>query len=516
MEKCIFLDRFLQHPKDFKKIASFLRNKSTKDCIAFYYDSKQSVPYKGALKEHIMRKKRRGEYQNWDCTIEAALSCGATVSAGPSEEKPLVFGLPSEDTTFGTYHLHPIRHEILDRIEVSIEDYDEDAYEEFLANKTRKRKREPMLLLEKRAQKYLSNTAHDLSSRTQTSDSKPFSKPDSGVRSPAGRRAPQKWTAAEKTVFHDIVRDHGKNWSKLEEAFASKTIGQIKNYYYDYRRQMGRQASSVSAIDEPRGSARREETPRKKTEKPSSPVEVENKISTMNQQQAQDSQSSENQIHQKKNEADLRQQTLIELAALKAAQEQSGVQQPQDQRTPEQEALLLLHQQQREQQQAAQEEARLLLQSQLGLSGLPGVTSWASQLAALQQQQQQQQQHHHHQQQNDLLDLQNVMALRQTGLHGFSLDPAVVRAIALGGYVPLLHQRESAPQHAEVTDRGLAGLAASPDALNALRAIAGLSQAHNPSSIAGILALLGRARNQAGDAGYPQERKQDHARRDRY
>ena len=42
IEKCIFLDRFLQHPKDFKKIASFLKNKSTRDCVAFYYDSKQS------------------------------------------------------------------------------------------------------------------------------------------------------------------------------------------------------------------------------------------------------------------------------------------------------------------------------------------------------------------------------------------------------------------------------------------------------------------------------------------
>jgi len=38
MEKCISLYRFLQHPKDFRKIASFLRNKTVKDCISFYYD----------------------------------------------------------------------------------------------------------------------------------------------------------------------------------------------------------------------------------------------------------------------------------------------------------------------------------------------------------------------------------------------------------------------------------------------------------------------------------------------
>ena len=74
MEKCIFLDRFLHHPKDFRKIASFLRNKTTKDCIRFYYDSKKSVPYKHALKEFLQRKKRRGDVVSWDATIQSALS----------------------------------------------------------------------------------------------------------------------------------------------------------------------------------------------------------------------------------------------------------------------------------------------------------------------------------------------------------------------------------------------------------------------------------------------------------
>ena len=32
VEKCIFLDRFLQHPKDLRKIASSLRNKTTRLC----------------------------------------------------------------------------------------------------------------------------------------------------------------------------------------------------------------------------------------------------------------------------------------------------------------------------------------------------------------------------------------------------------------------------------------------------------------------------------------------------
>ena len=40
MEKVIFVDKFILFPKNFSKIASFLINRSTKDCVRFYYDSK--------------------------------------------------------------------------------------------------------------------------------------------------------------------------------------------------------------------------------------------------------------------------------------------------------------------------------------------------------------------------------------------------------------------------------------------------------------------------------------------
>lgn len=114
MEKCIFLDKFLQHPKDFRKIASYLKNKAVRDCIAFYYDSKQSIPYKAALKDHLIRRKRRGEPTGtnfWEATIQAAVSVGATVSTGTSAEKPVIFSLPIDENSYSSRHFHPLRRE---------------------------------------------------------------------------------------------------------------------------------------------------------------------------------------------------------------------------------------------------------------------------------------------------------------------------------------------------------------------------------------------------------------------
>ena len=77
IEKCIFLDRFTQYPKNFKKIGSFLRNKTTSDCVEFYYNSKKFVNYKLLLREYSARRRLREfghqpSYDVWSSTVAAA------------------------------------------------------------------------------------------------------------------------------------------------------------------------------------------------------------------------------------------------------------------------------------------------------------------------------------------------------------------------------------------------------------------------------------------------------------
>jgi len=254
MEKAIFLDRWLQHPKDFKKIASYLRNKTTKDCVRFYYDSKQAVPYKGALREHIMRRKRRGDYHVWDATIEAALSVGAVVEAGTSEEKPLVFYLPQDDHTYYTRKFHPMKREVFDELAALdsklAAEHDEDDEEKETRRPGRKPKRqaEPLFVLDSAQRKFLKvqepppeasmKKSRSRSSMPDTDDDMTDGATvmDEGEPTPP-RKAPQKWTAAEKKIFHDTLEEHGRNWIMLSDAVGTKSISQIKNYYYDYKKQ---------------------------------------------------------------------------------------------------------------------------------------------------------------------------------------------------------------------------------------------------------------------------------------
>ena len=223
IEKCIFLDRFLQFPKDFRRIASFLKNKTTKDCVNFYYASKQTVPYKGALKEHMMRRKRKGDYQVWDASIQAAVSVGAQITVGVSEEKPIIFSVPKTDLTCNTRMLHPLQREALDPMvidEVVAAEHDETGRSEDAKWKSRKRGRDPLFSLDKKQMKFLRQASID-SMSIQSFKTKLESKseriaekcdeldPETPVSIPI-RKAPQKWTASEKKIFLATLEEHGE------------------------------------------------------------------------------------------------------------------------------------------------------------------------------------------------------------------------------------------------------------------------------------------------------------------
>ncbi|CEG42250.1 Nuclear receptor coregulator SMRT/SMRTER, contains Myb-like domains [Plasmopara halstedii] len=67
LEKCIYVDKFLQYPKNFSRISSYLSNKTTGDVIAFYYRTKRVADYKALLREQQLRRRGAGSKNTWSC-----------------------------------------------------------------------------------------------------------------------------------------------------------------------------------------------------------------------------------------------------------------------------------------------------------------------------------------------------------------------------------------------------------------------------------------------------------------
>ena len=81
LEKCVFLDKFLQYPKNFGKIATFILRKNACDCAQLYYNSKYAIDYKALLREHQQR--RRGVRICWDVTAKAVQTFGGQLEHDP-------------------------------------------------------------------------------------------------------------------------------------------------------------------------------------------------------------------------------------------------------------------------------------------------------------------------------------------------------------------------------------------------------------------------------------------------
>ena len=91
-EKCMFLHSFLLYRKDFRVISSFVR-KDVKECINYYYGSKQKVPYEQASKEYRRWEKRLDDdVVNLDSIALALLEVGAI-----SKDSKQTYSLPDLD-----------------------------------------------------------------------------------------------------------------------------------------------------------------------------------------------------------------------------------------------------------------------------------------------------------------------------------------------------------------------------------------------------------------------------------
>lgn len=83
-ERDTFREKFMQHPKNFGLIASFLERKTVAECVLYYYLTKKNENYKSLVRRSY---RRRGKSQ-----VRCGMDCLALGTAAPALEGPLPGG----------------------------------------------------------------------------------------------------------------------------------------------------------------------------------------------------------------------------------------------------------------------------------------------------------------------------------------------------------------------------------------------------------------------------------------
>ena len=251
IEKCIFIDKFLQYPKNFYKISTFLRNKSTNDVVQFYYDTKKICPYKQLLIEQHQRRKVERK-PRWELTALGAKHLGIKFPKDLEDTKSKFFVIDESgrnDEPRDPPTKKGKKHKVRKRDEASSAEPPEAKVPKVYPN--------PLLgqLIGDNKYSVMSKPKPVQRPRRAQADEQ-VANPTKSVPVPSAVTAPNvpppkttatarsgmtKWAENEKADYVKLLQIYGKNWKKIAELIPSKSVNQVKNYYQNYKIRLGLQ-----------------------------------------------------------------------------------------------------------------------------------------------------------------------------------------------------------------------------------------------------------------------------------
>uniref|UniRef100_A0A8D1INZ5 Nuclear receptor corepressor 1 n=1 Tax=Sus scrofa TaxID=9823 RepID=A0A8D1INZ5_PIG len=228
-EKEIFKDKFIQHPKNFGLIASYLERKSVPDCVLYYYLTKKNENYKALVRRNY--GKRRGRNQQ---------------IARPSQEEKVEE--KEEDKTEKTEKKEEEKkdEEEKDEKEDSKETTKEKDKTEGTAEEAEEREQatprgrktaNSQGRRKGRVTRSMTNEAAAASAAAAAATEEPpppLPPPPEPISTEPVETS--RWTEEEMEVAKKGLVEHGRNWAAIAKMVGTKSEAQCKNFYFNYKR----------------------------------------------------------------------------------------------------------------------------------------------------------------------------------------------------------------------------------------------------------------------------------------
>uniref|UniRef100_A0A4W6FKH8 Nuclear receptor corepressor 2 n=1 Tax=Lates calcarifer TaxID=8187 RepID=A0A4W6FKH8_LATCA len=203
-EKDTFREKFIQHPKNFGLIASFLERKTVAECVLFYYLTKKNENYKNIVRRNI---RRRGRSQQ-------------QVNRSSQEDKE-----KEEKEKEGE------RDEEKNEAEDKEDGMKDDTSGEDAEDK------EPTVAFKGRRTANSQGRRKGRITRSMTSEVEETTTPPlNNELANLEMNESSRWTEEEMETAKKGLLQYGRNWSAIAKMVGSKTVSQCKNFYFNYKK----------------------------------------------------------------------------------------------------------------------------------------------------------------------------------------------------------------------------------------------------------------------------------------
>ncbi|XP_061608509.1 nuclear receptor corepressor 1 isoform X4 [Phyllopteryx taeniolatus] len=254
-EKEIFKDKFVQHPKNFGLIASYLDRKCVADCVLYYYLTKKNHNYKTLVRRNYGRRRGRNQQITRPSQEEKSEDKNEDDKSEKSEKKEEEERKEDEERD----EKEESRDIGKDKDKCDAGE-DEDGKEQ---NTTRGRKtansqgrRKGRITTRSMANEAATVAAEEApppaseggvadppqlpkSDPAQRSIKEPMKPPTpvASLDAKAGESGEtSRWTEEEMEVAKKGLVEHGRNWTAIAKMVGTKSEAQCKNFYFNYKR----------------------------------------------------------------------------------------------------------------------------------------------------------------------------------------------------------------------------------------------------------------------------------------
>mmetsp|Transcript_2863 Transcript_2863/g.8019 ORF Transcript_2863/g.8019 Transcript_2863/m.8019 type:complete len:2412 (+) Transcript_2863:312-7547(+) len=240
-EKKLFLEKFQQYPKDFRRIASYLEHRSVGDCIRYFYENQKLDEFANYRRKKQLKKRRMYSDANKKKGYMVAGSQGGPQAQARAKEEADRRAREEEKIAKAARARAEraalrgsARAEAVAAAEFGLDD--EDAAVAMPAPSSRANGGSQV---EKKAKEGTEGPKKSKKSRDRGSK-------DGGAKSSALRTADgievvssAQWTETDQVNFFQAFQEFGRNWKEVAARVGTKTEASCKSYFGKHRKRMG-------------------------------------------------------------------------------------------------------------------------------------------------------------------------------------------------------------------------------------------------------------------------------------